>query len=246
MLHYGGYPADMEPMLAVAERHGWYVIEDAAHAPGARLGGAACGTIGDAGCFSFFPNKNMTTGEGGMVVLRDPAVAARARSLRSHAMTTMTWDRHRGHAASYDVVDVGFNYRIDEMRAALGRVQLSRLDELNAARERVTGWYRELLAGADGPLAARSRRPRHARRTTSRRWSHPRSRRAIACGSTYASSESRRASTTRAIHRFRHYASERGLPNAEAIADRTLTLPLHPGLSREDVETVCAALLDAS
>ena len=112
------------------------VIEDAAHARGSTLDGAACGTLGDAGCFSFFPNKNMTTGEGGMVVFRDEDVAERARRLRSHAMTTMTWDRHRGHAASYDVVEVGFNYRIDELRAALGRVQLSRLDELNAARER--------------------------------------------------------------------------------------------------------------
>ena len=160
-------------------------------------------------------------------------------------MTTMTWDRHRGHAASYDVVDVGFNYRIDEMRAALGRVQLSRLDELNAARERVTGWYRELLAGAPGlslpglggrgtpayhlaPVVAPSLEARDRLRE------HLRAER-IQTSVHYP-----------AIHRFRHYASERGLPNAEAIADRTLTLPLHPGLSREDVEAVCAALLDAS
>ena len=245
VLHYGGYPADMESVLAVAKRRGWYVIEDAAHAPGARLGGEACGTIGDAGCFSFFPNKNMTTGEGGMVVLRDANVAARARSLRSHAMTTMTWDRHRGHAASYDVVDVGFNYRIDEMRAALGRVQLSRLDELNAARERVTGWYRELLGGADGLSL-----PGLGGRGTPSYHLAP-----LVVSSLEARDQLReRLRVARiqtsvhypAIHRFRHYASGRGLPNAEAIADRTLTLPLHPGLTREDVETVCAALLDGS
>ena len=245
VLHYGGYPADVESVLAVARERGWYVIEDAAHAPGARLGGAACGTIGDAGCFSFFPNKNMTTGEGGMVVARDSDVAARARSLRSHAMTATTWDRHRGHAANYDVVGVGFNYRIDEMRAALGRVQLSRLDELNAAREQVTGWYRGLLADADtlsvpglgdrgtpsyhlAPVVASSLEARDRLREQLR---------------------VRRIQTSvhyPAIHRFSHYASERSLPTAEAIADRTLTLPLHPGLSREDVETVCAALLEPS
>ncbi|MGH3072977.1 MAG: DegT/DnrJ/EryC1/StrS family aminotransferase [Gaiellaceae bacterium] len=244
VLHYGGYPADMDALLAVARRRGWYVIEDAAHAPGAHLGDAACGTIGDAGCFSFFPNKNMTTGEGGMVVVRDDDVAARARKLRSHAMTTTTWDRHRGHAASYDVLDVGFNYRIDEIRAALGRVQLSRLDELNAARARVAGWYRELLGGAEGlslpslggrgtpsyhlaPLVAPSLEARDDLRERLR---------------------VRRIQTSvhyPAIHRFSHYASGRGLPTAEAIADRTLTLPMHAGLSREDVETVCAALLEA-
>ncbi len=101
ILHYGGYPADTDALLAAAERHGLLVIEDAAHAIGASIGGRACGTIGDAGCFSFFPNKNMTTGEGGAVVFRSEQVAERARSLRSHAMTTLTWDRHRGHASSY-------------------------------------------------------------------------------------------------------------------------------------------------
>ena len=160
-------------------------------------------------------------------------------------MTTMTWDRHRGHAASYDVVDVGFNYRIDEMRAALGRVQLSRLDELNAARERVTGWYRELLAGAEGLSL-----PGLGGRGTSSYHLAP-----VVASSLEARDHLREELRVKriqtsvhypAIHRFRHYASESGLPNAEAIADRTLTLPLHPGLTRADVETVCVALLDAS
>ena len=138
----------MDAIHAAAAKHGLLVIEDAAHALGSELDGEPCGRLGDAGCFSFFPNKNMTTGEGGMVVFREEDAAAAARSLRSHAMTTLTWDRHRGHATGYDVVDLGFNYRIDEMRAALGSVQISRMDELNEVRTKLADRYRDRLAGS--------------------------------------------------------------------------------------------------
>ncbi len=114
------------------------MIEDAAHAPGATLRGRACGTLGAVGCFSFFSNKNLPVGEGGMVVTNDDELAARLRLLRSHGMTTLTWDRHRGHASGYDVVLPGFNYRLDEMRAALGLVQLRRLPERERARARAS------------------------------------------------------------------------------------------------------------
>lgn len=241
LLHYGGYPADVEAIERVTRERGLLVIEDAAHALGAALDGRACGTMGDAGCFSFFPNKNMTTAEGGMVVFRDVETAARARLLRSHAMTTLTWDRHRGHAASYDVVDVGFNYRLDEIRAALGLVQLSRLDELNAARAEVAGWYRELL-GPDARFAL----PSFGGRGTS---AHH-----LAAAVAPSQEERERARETLraegiqtsvhypAIHRFTRYATGDRLPTAEAIADRALTLPLHPRLARGDVEEVCAVL----
>src|SRR5579862_2051466 len=148
VVHYGGFPVDMGAIHAAAAKHGLLVIEDAAHALGSELDGAPCGRLGDAGCFSFFPNKNMTTGEGGMVVFREEDAAASARSLRSHAMTTLTWDRHRGHATGYDVVDLGFNYRIDEMRAALGSVQISRMNELNEVRTKLADRYRDRLAGS--------------------------------------------------------------------------------------------------
>ena len=120
VMHYGGYPCDMRAILEIAARHQLAVIEDAAHATGARLEGRALGTWGDVGCFSFFSNKNLSTGEGGMLVTNREDMAEKVRSLRSHGMTTLTWDRHQGHAYSYDVVDLGYNYRIDEMRSALG------------------------------------------------------------------------------------------------------------------------------
>ena len=112
--------------------------------------GSMCGTIGDVGCFSFFSNKNLPVGEGGMVVTDDDALAERARLLRSHGMTTLTWDRHRGHASNYDVVMRGFNYRLDELRATIALVQLGRLERQNAERARIVDLYRAALDGRNG------------------------------------------------------------------------------------------------
>src|SRR5207342_2296017 len=146
-MHYGGFACDMDAVTGIAEQHGLVVVEDAAHAPGATWRGRPCGTIGRVGCFSFFSNKNLPIGEGGMIVTDDDELAARLRLLRSHGMTTLTWDRHRGHAGSYDVVAQGFNYRLDELRAAIGLVQLSRLRVENAERRRIATRYREALDG---------------------------------------------------------------------------------------------------
>jgi dTDP-4-amino-4,6-dideoxygalactose transaminase len=147
---YGGHPGRTAELATLARERGLLLLEDAAHAAGSWLGDRHLGTVGLAGAFSFFSNKNLAVGEGGMVVTDDDAVAARMRLLRSHGMTTLTWDRHRVHASVYDVVDLGFNYRIDEPRAALARRRLARLDEENARRTELDARYRELLAGLDG------------------------------------------------------------------------------------------------
>ena len=145
VMHYGGYACDMPGIMELAREHNLLVIEDAAHAIGSELEGRKLGTWGDMGCFSFFSNKNMTTGEGGMIVTDDDKHAERLQLLRSHGMTTLTWDRHKGHAWSYDVVDLGYNYRIDEIRAALGIVQLRKLSSNNEHRRRLTQVYRDAL-----------------------------------------------------------------------------------------------------
>lgn len=146
VMHYGGNACDMPAILAWAEKRGIPVIEDAAHAVGSFLDGKHLGTWGLAGCFSFFSNKNLSTGEGGMIVTDNDALAERFSLLRSHGMTSLTWDRHLGHAWSYDVVDVGYNYRIDEIRSALGREQLKKLDANNTRRRELIALYRELLS----------------------------------------------------------------------------------------------------
>jgi dTDP-4-amino-4,6-dideoxygalactose transaminase len=145
VMHYAGFSCDMYGIMALAEKHNLPVIEDAAHAVGSSLGDRHLGTWGIAGCYSFFSNKNMTTGEGGMIVTNDDHFAKKLRLLRSHGMTSLTWDRHKGHAWSYDVVALGYNYRIDEMRSALGRVQLAGLEEKNNRRREITEIYRSQL-----------------------------------------------------------------------------------------------------
>jgi dTDP-4-amino-4,6-dideoxygalactose transaminase len=150
VVHYGGYPCDMNAIMEIANDYDLKVIEDVAHAPGAEYKGRKCGTIGDVGCFSFFANKNLVTGEGGMVVTNNDALAEKIRIIRSHGMTTLTWDRHKGHAHSYDVVDLGFNYRINEIASAIGLVQLKKLNENNEKRRRIVEEYRKRLKNISG------------------------------------------------------------------------------------------------
>lgn len=242
-MHYGGFPCDMDAIAELAREHDLFIVEDAAHGPGSWAGERHIGTIGDAGCFSFFANKNLATGEGGMLVTADAELARRARLLRSHGMTTMSWERHRGHAYLYDVVALGFNFRFDEMRAAIGRVQLRKLAANNAARARARADYVELLAGVAGvhvPFAGRRGRlsyhlcpilldPRIERLGLMKRLRE------------------------RGVHSSVHYPpvhlmsihrdlAAAPLPLTEEIGRRELTLPLHPGLTRSDVEYVVESL----
>lgn len=150
VMHYGGFPCHLEPILKIAREHQLMVIEDAAHAPGARLNGACCGTFGVCGCFSFFSNKNMTMGEGGMVTTNDDRIAERLRRLRSHGMTTLTLDRFRGHSYSYDVELLGYNYRPTEIQAAIGRIQLQKLPNFNENRKKLSKYYQQKLESVPG------------------------------------------------------------------------------------------------
>ena len=111
------------------------LIEDCAHAPGAQIDGLYCGALADASFFSFFSNKNLSVGEGGMVFCKNEDLSRRVKLQRSHGMSAITLDRHMGRSFSYDVMDYGLNYRPDEIRAALGLVQLSKLEAGNQ-RER--------------------------------------------------------------------------------------------------------------
>ncbi len=149
VMHYAGFPCRMQEIMERAQRYGLAVIEDAAHAPGAALDGRSLGAWGDIGCFSFFSNKNLSTGEGGMVVTQREDLAGKLRLMRSHGMTSLTWDRHQGHAYSYDVVELGYNYRMDEIHAALGIAQLAKLMRNNALRQKVSQAYWDAFKDSD-------------------------------------------------------------------------------------------------
>jgi len=133
-VHYAGWPCDMAELYDLCKKNNLCLIEDAAHAPGASYQGQKCGTLGDIGCFSFFSNKNLSTGEGGMITSKNKAHIEKAMLLRSHGMTSMTIDRHEGRTISYDVIMPGLNYRIDEIKSALGLVQLKKLSQANKKR----------------------------------------------------------------------------------------------------------------
>jgi dTDP-4-amino-4,6-dideoxygalactose transaminase len=133
--HLAGRAADTAALRAACDERDWVLVEDATQALGATLAdGRPAGTAGRLGVYGFAPGHVVGVGEGGMVVTDDDALAQTVRHLRSHAMTSVTWDRHRGHAESYDIVAFGFNFRMDEPRAALAASQLERLDALVEAR----------------------------------------------------------------------------------------------------------------
>jgi len=144
-VHFAGFPCEMDELRELCREHEITLIEDVAHAVGGSYKGEKCGTLGDIGCFSFFSNKNLSVGEGGMFVCRDKELAEKAKLFRSHGMTSMTIDRHQGKSLSYDVRMPGFNYRIDEIRSALGLVQLRKLDNGNAKRAEIAAHYRSEL-----------------------------------------------------------------------------------------------------
>ena len=261
VVHYAGYPCDMDAILAVSKRHGIPVVEDAAHAPLSTWRGRALGTIGDIGCLSFFSNKNLAIGEGGAVFSASLELHERLHLMRSHGMTTLTLDRHEGHASSYDVVEAGFNYRIDEIRSAIGLVQLGRLEVGNEARRALTRHYHKCLGGPEV-----RRLPNMARVEIPYRDFEDRNVGVSACHlmsvllprgidrkRVMSAMKSRGIQTSihyPPIHRFSyHSTSDRvrreGLERTDDVAARELTLPLYPRMSTTDVETVCAALSEA-
>lgn len=247
VVHYGGYAGPVEQLCDLCEEHGLALIEDAAHSPSATTPGGdrKLGTYGLAGAFSFFSNKVLSCGEGGLLATDDDAVAAFARSRRSHALTSGTWDRHRGHAAGYDVEGLGFNYRMDEPRAALLSSRLGGLEQDIAARRRLTRRYRERLAAVDAVAVPYS----DAEVETSSCYVMPvvledRTRREPLRELMLERHGVQTSVLYPAIHEFTAYADAAAgpLPRSEAVARAELTLPLYPHLDEPDQERVLTAL----
>jgi dTDP-4-amino-4,6-dideoxygalactose transaminase len=247
VVHYAGFPCDMPAILSIAKEHGLYVIEDAAHAVGTELEGRSMGTWGEIGCFSFFSNKNMTTGEGGMLTTHDDALAQKLNRLRSHGMTSLTWDRHKGHAWSYDVVDLGYNYRIDEVRAAIGLVQLGKVDRNNERRRELSQLYRDALQELvpqvsvpfechAGKTAAHIMPILLPKGTNREEFMGCMKEQGIQTSIHYPP-----------IHTFTSFRDDRAwpLPVTEEVASREVTLPLYPMLSDEQILTVAKAVRQA-
>jgi dTDP-4-amino-4,6-dideoxygalactose transaminase len=245
VMHYGGYPCNMDSITDLARQHGLWLVEDAAHAPGAAWNGIPCGKWGDIACFSFFGNKNLTCAEGGLVATEDDDLAEKLRLLRSHGMDSLTWDRFRGHSFSYDVTTPGFNFRMDDLRAALLRVQLKSLDRWNELRRERVQWYQRLL-GHDPrwTIAFENFNGISSYHLFTLALAAGISRREVM---NFLKSRGIQTSVHYPpVHQFSFYRalslSHCDLKHTDDLGARILTLPLFPNMTYEQVEYVCESL----
>jgi dTDP-4-amino-4,6-dideoxygalactose transaminase len=247
VVHYAGYAAAADELKALCDEHGIALIEDVAHAPSAELGGRKLGTWGLAGAFSFFSNKVFSVGEGGLLCTDSDEVADSVRSHRSHTMTSGTWDRHEGRTDTYDVVGLGYNYRLDEPRSALLLSRLGRLEDEIQTRRALTRRYRSLLGELDGvivpftddqiPGSSCYVLPIMLERDGLQADVSARLReRGIQTSIFYPS-----------VHRFSAYRErfKASLPITELASRTELTLPLYPHMSHDDQDRVVTALAEA-
>jgi dTDP-4-amino-4,6-dideoxygalactose transaminase len=250
-VHFGGHPADMDPLLALARERGLTVIEDAAHAIGARYRGRPVGSLGDITCFSFYAIKNVTTGEGGALVTSDGELFERAQVLSLHGISKDAWKRYAASGSwYYEVTAPGFKYNLTDLAAAIGLVQLDRWPEFHAKRRDLVARYEALFAGepAIGRLATRPD-VEHAHhlypvlldleRLTIDRARFLEALRAENVGTTV---------NFIPVHRHPFYRDHPGFedarfPVAENAYPRLVTLPLYPRMEESDVDDVARAVI---
>jgi len=238
-VHAFGQPADMTSIVEAARRGGLKVIEDACEAPGAEHRGRRAGTFGDMSCFAFYPNKQMTTGEGGMIATNDEGYANLCRSLRNQGRDVFdAWLSH---------TRLGYNYRLDELSCALGVVQLARIDELLEKRAKVAGWYADRLREIVGVTA-----PAVADSTSRMSWFvyvvrlESAADRAMTMDALAARGIPSRPYFT-PIHLQPFYIEKFGyrrgdFPVAEALGDTSLALPFSSVMTEAQVDCVCEEL----
>lgn len=243
-VHLAGEPVDWNRLAALRDRYGFRIVEDAAHVFPAAGPGGFYGTLGDVGVYSFYANKNMTTGEGGMIVTRDDALAQRMKVMRLHGIDRDAFARFTSKAASweYAVVAPGFKYNMTDIASAIGRVQLGRADGFWCERQRLVRRYQERLASETG-LELPLWRDDHAWHVFSVLLPRNRDRAAFVRDLTTAG-------VGTSVHyiplhrmpywRDRYALQERDFPQAETRYHRTVSLPLYPALSDAQVDRVCA------
>jgi dTDP-4-amino-4,6-dideoxygalactose transaminase len=249
-VHFAGRPCNMTALIALAREHGLKIVEDCAHAIETEFGGQKAGTFGDCGVLSFYATKNIVTGEGGMVLTNDSAVAERIKILALHGMSQDAWARFSDDGYKhYDVVEVGFKYNMPDLQAAIGMHQIQRVEDYWQRRMRI--WERYNQAFADlpvtrpAPIEATSRHALHLYTLLIDSERAPLSRdefltalhrRNIGTGVHYRSIPRHTVYQTRFGWRPEDY------PNAEAAGRSTVSLPLSPRLSEADVDDVIVAV----
>jgi dTDP-4-amino-4,6-dideoxygalactose transaminase len=253
VMHYGGHFCRMAEICEICRRHDLLLIEDACHAVGAHYFDSRqrhphsrmAGNVGDVGCFSFFSNKNLAVGEGGMITTNDDELAQRMRRLRSHGMTTLTWDRHHGHASFYDVEAHGYNYRLDEIHAALGRVQLGKLDRNNAKRKELISIYHQRLSGLPGwtiPFESHSGGGAYHLMVIVA----PNAEERMRALATLKAARIQTSLHYPCVPDFTAFARWRSseVGRSRLFANRAITLPLYSGMSADQVGEICSVITE--
>lgn len=247
VVHMAGFPCRMDEIMTIAKKNNLKVIEDACHGPLSEYKGKKLGTIGDCAAFSFFSNKNISTGEGGMFISNNKEMADKARLLRSHGMTTMSYQRAGGHATAYDIVELGYNFRLDDIHAAIAIEQLKKLPGDLEQRIAVRKRYIELLSKVENVII-----PFADNIEFTSNYIMP----IVITKGTVADRDAIRNKIHEAgvqtsvhypaIHRFSIY-KEYGavLPQTEFVTDHEITLPMYAALTMEQVEYICEALANA-
>lgn len=241
VVHMAGFPAQMDEIMAIAKKYNLKIIEDACHGPLSEYKGRKLGSIGDCAAFSFFSNKNISTGEGGMFTTNNEKMARQARLIRSHGMSTMSYQRASGHATEYDITCLGYNYRMDDIRASIAIEQLKKLPNDLEIRLKVRKHYEERLSEIKGivvPFAVNTEfvsnyimpvvllNSNRECRNKIREYIHAAG---IQTSVHYP-----------AIHRFSIYREyEVLLPQTEYVTDNEITLPMYAALTPKQIDFIC-------
>lgn len=246
VMHYGGFACDMDKIMDIAKKHNLYIIEDACHGPLSEYKSRKLGTMGDIGCFSFFSNKNISTGEGGMLVTNNSEYSEKANLLRSHGMTTLSYQRAEGHAAGYDVIDLGYNYRMDDIRAAIGIVQLEKLDNDLKKRAKIRKYYTDKLSVSGKIIIPFKNHPYFSSNYIfSIILKDSDSQKRDLIRNKLAESGIQTSVHYPPVHRFKIYEDfYRKLPVTDYAADNLITLPMYSTLNLESVDFTVETLLN--
>jgi perosamine synthetase len=240
-VHYGGQPCDMKEILEIADDHHLSIVEDCAHSLGAEYAGKETGTFGLMGCFSFYPTKMITTMEGGMITTNDQKIEKRLRIMREHGMNRNALERELGTTWRYDVVDLGYNYRLTDAQAAMGISQLKRLGEGIKRRRRIAKYYDIQLSSSDLGITVPVRAPDrshvfHLYTIKYKKSKNGPTRNELFKGLSAAGIQSSVHYTP--LHLMSYYRrllkKSESFPNAEKIFEQILSLPLYPGLTRKN------------
>jgi len=253
-VHFAGFPCDMDRIMAIARRRNLVVIEDAAHAIGTEYNGRRIGSIGDMTVFSFHPIKNITTGEGGMLVTDNPAFAEKVRLLKFHGIRKDAWKRYGAkEIPQYEILFPGFKYNLTDLQAALGIHQIKKLDGFIEQRTRYAKIYQELLRDVKEIMLPET----PARKGTRHAWhlfviladiDH------LTIDRDHFMAEMLDANIGIGLHfpavhlqpyYQKTFAYARGMfPRTEFVSDRIFSLPLYPGMSEGDVRDAASAVVE--